>query len=967
MFVVDGLAKGNRRRDARQRTLLYFIRGESESKNRESKASKSNIEGEKPNLDVSKASGPHGVSESSSSKVVVKGGRDVSKEVMEKQLKEKTVEEKIQPVEDKVFQEASGFKVPRIGGDPLEFLSKSPRVIRDYPRPLYLLNVQYDGDVGKALIKFLDEEESDILLYYDGYDHKPYFLVDLPPDKVYSIEKVVSHPSFDHVERVEKIDLLFNKRKVMTKIVTKDPLAVRSLRTQFPKAWEANIRYHNNYIYDLQLIPGMPYYIREGKLEAVKTEISRDFYELLNKAFQEEHEETRKLAAEWAPLFEVPAPKVKRLALDIEVYTPFKGRMPDPHKADYPVISIAFAGSDGLNRVLILVRHDSVFGKPSEDYPKNASIELFDDERSLIIEAFRIINEYPVIVTFNGDNFDITYLYNRALKLGVPRELIPVTWFRDYPSFKKGLHIDLYKFFENKSIQVYAFSGKYKDLTLDAIANALLGVSKVKLEEHIGLLNIATLATYNYRDAWLTLQLTMFDNELVWRLMILLMRISKLGLEDVVRRKVSKWIQSLFYWEHRRRNYLIPLSEDIVALKSRVVTEAIIKGKKYAGAIVINPPMGVFFNVVVLDFASLYPSIIKRWNLSYETVDPPEGACSPDKKIYVRDENGNILHEVCIEKPGLTAQITGLLRDFRVKIYKKKAKDKSLSPTERSWYDVVQRAMKVYINASYGVFGASSFPLYAPPVAESVTAIGRYTIRNTITKARELGLKVLYGDTDSLFLWHPQEELLEKLREWVSKNFELELDIDKVYKYVAFSGLKKNYVGVYPDGTVDVKGLMGKKRNTPEFLKKAFVEVLEALGSVNTPEEFEKVKESIRQKIKTIYTRLRNTQFTLDELAFKVALSKDPDKYQKTTPQHVRAARQLKAVGITILAGDIIFFVKVKGREGVKPIQLAKLHEIHVDKYLEIVKSTFEQILQALNIDWKEIAGISKLEAFFGF
>jgi len=59
--------------------------------------------------------------------------------------------------------------------------------------------------------------------------------------------------------------------------------------------------------------------------------------------------------------------------------------------------------------------------------------------------------------------------------------------------------------------------------------------------------------------------------------------------------------------------------------------------------------------------------------------------------------------------------------------------------------------------------------------------------------------------------------------------------------------------------------------------------------------------------------------------------------------------------------------VKVKGKDGVKPIQLAKLHDIDVDKYLKAVESTFEQILNAINVDWKEIAGISKLEAFFGF
>ncbi len=852
-------------------------------------------------------------------------------------------------------------------GDPVEDLTSKPLVVKDYDRPVYLLNVQYDGDKGKALLKFLDEDKGIIIQYYDGYGHKPYFLVDIPPDKVKEISKIVSHPSFDHTEVVEKIDLLFNRKVTMTKIVTKDPLAVRTLRNYVPKAWEANIKYHDNYIYDLQLIPGMKYYIRNGKLELVKPAITGDFKKLLEEAFKDEHEDTRKLAIEWAPLFETPAPKARRLAVDIEVYTPFKGRMPDPNRADYPVISVALVGSDGYNRVLVLAREGIVFGEVPEDYPAGAVIEIFDDERALILEALRVIDNYPIVLTFNGDNFDLNYLYNRALKLGIPRELIPIKWFRDYPSLKKGVHIDLYKFFENKSIQAYAFSGKYKDFTLDAIASALLGVSKIKLEEHIGVLNIGRLVTYNYRDSWLTLQLTLFDNELVWRLIVLLMRISKNSLEDVVRRKVSKWIQGLFYWEHRRRNYLIPLSEDIQMLKNKVVTEAIIKGKKYAGAIVIDPPTGVFFDVVVLDFASLYPSIIKRWNLSYETIDPPDEACPKDKRIYVRDENGNIIHEVCVEKPGITAQITGLLRDFRVKVYKKKAKDKNLSPEERSWYDVVQKAMKVYINASYGVFGASSFPLYAPPVAESVTAIGRYTIKNTIKKARELGLKVLYGDTDSLFLWHPSEELLEKLREWVYRNFELELDVDKGYKYVAFSGLKKNYIGVYPDGTVDVKGLVGKKKNTPEFLKDAFNEVLQALGSVNTPEEFEEVKEYIRSKIKTIYLRLRNLQFTLDELAIRMTLSKNLDEYKKNMPQHVKAALQLSALGYRVFAGDVVFFVKVKGKDGVKPIQLAKLHDIDVEKYLKAVESTFEQILNAINVDWKEIAGISKLEAFFGF
>jgi DNA polymerase I len=226
--------------------------------------------------------------------------------------------------------------------------------------------------------------------------------------------------------------------------------------------------------------------------------------------------------------------------------------------------------------------------------------------------------------------------------------------------------------------------------------------------------------------------------------MILLARIAKTSIEDICRKQISRWIQNQFYWEHRRLNYLIPNPDDIKKHSRASGTRAVIEGKKYAGALVIEPPKGVFFNVIVLDVASLYPSIIKRYNLSYETVDYEK--CRQDKRVKIIDETGKEIHFVCMEKPGLTAQITGLLRDYRVGLYKKKAKDKSLPENVRAWYDVVQRAMKVFINASYGVFGADTFPLYSPAVAESVTAMGRKSLYSILKKVAEIGVKVLYGD-----------------------------------------------------------------------------------------------------------------------------------------------------------------------------------------------------------------------------
>ncbi len=829
----------------------------------------------------------------------------------------------------------------------------------------FLLDVDYDGERNKAVLIFYDEKTRRLLYWYDRTGHKPYFLTDLPPDKVKRISDLVNHPSFEGIEVVEKIDLLFGVKRVLTKIVTKDPLAVRSLRNKVPIAWEANIRYHVNYIYDRQLIPGLEYSIEGAIIREVCDVDENQLYELAKKVVSAEDKETIELAKGLAKLFETRWFSPPRIALDIEVYTPFAGRIPSPDLAEYPVMSVAFASTDGMRKVLVLAREGLKVTK-SEEFPLDVEVEIFDSEFAMMLEVFRIISSYPIVLTFNGDNFDLRYLYRRAQKLGIPQQWIPIK----IKSLAKGnrveyqakirtaLHIDLYKFFGNRAIQAYAFDAAYKELTLDAISQALLGYGKVQLEEDIGRLDLAMLVKYNVRDAILTLELTTFSNELVWKLMILLMRISKLGLEDVTRTTVSVWIKNMFYWEHRRRNILIPRSEDILRLKGKKVTEATIKGKKYAGAIVIDPPQGVFFNVVVLDYASLYPSIIMRWNLSYETIDPPEGVCRDVREIL--DEKGRVIHTVCFDKPGITAQLVGLLRDFRVHVYKKKAKDKSLPEDLRNWYDVVQRAMKVYINAAYGVFGAESFPLYAPSVSESVTALGRRTILMSIRKASELGLRILYGDTDSLFVWNPDPQALEELRKWVYENFGLELEVDKVYKFVAFA-LKKNYIGVLPDGGVVVKGLVAKKRHTPEFIKKLFSEILEDIKTVESPEDLFKIIEIVRRRLQEACMKLRYRLYTLDEVAFKMGLTKPLSEYKKNTPQHVKAALQLVHHGVNIGPGDVIIFVKVKSRDGVKPVHLAKISEIDPQKYLELMKSALEQLFTPLSITWEEVAGISRL------
>jgi DNA polymerase I len=303
----------------------------------------------------------------------------------------------------------------------------------------------------------------------------------------------------------------------------------------------------------------------------------------------------------------------------------------------------------------------------------------------------------------------------------------------------------------------------------------------------------------------------------------------------------------------------------------------------------------------------------------------------------------------------------GLLRDFRVKVYKRRAKDESIPQDLRTWYDTVQAAMKVYINASYGVFGNEAFPFYSLPLAESVTAIGRSVLVNTLKMAEKLSLHIVYGDTDSLFIWDPRGESLEELIRYIEDNYGLELEVDKKFKVALFSGLKKNYLGVTDRGEVVIKGMVGKKSNTPEFIKEEFKTVVNLLGGVRSFDDTVVVLDKVREHIAEVYRKLKTKGYTLEELSIKVMLSKDPGRYVKTTPQHVKAAKLLEKEGVRVGKGDIIAFVKTRDSVGVKPVRLAKLSEVDANKYLEYVRTAFEQILLALGVNWEEVGGQKSL------
>ena len=833
-----------------------------------------------------------------------------------------------------------------------------------------LISAAYNSQKMAAVLKFYDPTSQRIFLWADKSGHKPYCYSKLSPDEIPT--EISERDDVIEIKQVKLLDILNDKPIDVSKIIVKDPLAIGGTQTNksirnLIDTWESDIKYYESYLYDNSLIVGKYYKIENDTIIPYDLEISDETQLSLKNMLLDKQSDTNlpdpkqfdEHVAQWANLLNQPIPKIKRVSMDIEVES-VVGRIPDPKIAEKKITAVGFEGSDGLKQVFIL-RRSGIDEGVNELLP-GVKIIFYDEtkEKEMVLDTFELIEKYPLLITYNGDGFDLPYLYNRANRLGIDRQKNPLYMMRDSATLTDGVHLDLYRTMSNRAFQIYAFGQKYNDFSLNSVAKGLLGEKKIDYGVELGNLTLYQTANYCQNDARITYNLTGFNNDLLMNLLVVISRIARMPIDDISRMGVSQWIRSLLYYEHRQNGILIPRRQELDDKSSGVSNDAIIKDKKFRGGLVVEPKVGIHFDVTVMDFASLYPSIIKVKNLSYETVRCSHDEC---KKNTIPQTN----HWVCTKKNGLTSVLIGSLRDLRVNYYKNMAKKDTLTAEERQLFTVVSQALKVILNASYGVMGAEIFPLYFLPAAEATTATGRHIILSTIDKCKESGIDVLYGDTDSLFVKKPTPKQIEDIITRAKIDHNVELEIDKEYRYVVLSSRKKNYLGVTKNGKVDVKGLTGKKSHTPPFIKTLFYELLDILSEIKTIEEFERAKNKISDKISECARKVQAKEIPLQDMAFKVMLSKALNEYTKTIPQHIRAAKQLESIR-EIKKGDIISYVKILNKPGVKPIEMARKSEIDSSKYMEFMESMLDQLTSSMNLDFDTILGKPKqtgLEQFF--
>ena len=409
---------------------------------------------------------------------------------------------------------------------------------------------------------------------------------------------------------------------------------------------------------------------------------------------------------------------------------------------------------------------------------------------------------------------------------------------------------------------------------------------------------------------------------------------------------VSDWLKSIMYTYMRRNNILVPTSKE---LRRGIETHMV------PGALTITPKSGIYFNTVVTDFESLYPSCIDSYNLSYETVDCNHEEC----KINKVKEVG---HHVCTKRRGFLAALVGALKDLRIRWFKPLSKNNTLSETERHQAEITAKLLKLLTVSSYGV-SVRIHGLACPPLAESITGFGRWALQTTWDMAEQNGLHPVYGDTDSVFLENAQMDKVIRLIEAVKERLRLDLAVERHYSICVLSKAKKAYFGILADGTPDLKGLTAVKSNEPNFIQNVFKNCVKELSYVKNAEEYEQAKERIAAIVKNAIQILQDRKVELKDLVFSVSLYHDPKEKlaSKVLPQAYQCAAQLIDSGKEVKQRNTVSFIKVKpfnyrGKEfTVKPADhVHNLSEINVEDYVRNLTTALNQTLGPMGIKFEE-------------
>ncbi|RQW78210.1 MAG: DNA polymerase elongation subunit [Methanothrix sp.] len=760
----------------------------------------------------------------------------------------------------------------------------------------------------------------------------------------------------EEVERFEPIGYQVRPKK-MLKVTTHDPKEVRSLRERAKEVvgvkavYETDILFKNRFLID-QNLGGMSW------VDAPIPEWVEGRAGQIGRSGQAGQDGLLVKVESLHPVQQEANAPLRFMSFDIECL-PSHGEMPKAEVSPVILISMAFEppyqGPNGPVKDLVLV------GKSVDCHRYDVRICL--DEYDLLSQFTSILRDYDpdILAGYNSNEFDFPYLDTRAKQLHadirVGRE--GSSWYvrkivnRTDVSITGRVVVDL--------LPIIRSSYSLKQYTLRNASAELLKMEKYDVDpkEIEGLWaeggeGLVRFISYSRRDAVLALHL-LLDLRLMDKY-IAMSRASGSLLQDIVNGGQSGMVENLLLRRFRERGRVVPPKPDAGVSDERYVENEDLKG----GAVLV-PEKGLVEDVVILDYKSLYPTIMMAHNLCYSTVISGQGpAPAGADQIITAPSGGRFVSSET--SPGI---MPGVLRELLDQRTATKKLMKKASDDERRFLDAKQYAMKILLNSFYGYSGYARARLYSLALANAVTSFGRENILRTKKVIDEIGsvyvvdgvvifkdqmtfgkaatkgydLSVVYGDTDSVFVrlksisgeklsLEDAQLIGKKIAETVTANLPEPMEL--VFEAFARRGIflaKKRYalwvfepVGEEWKDRIKVRGMETVRRDWCGLTSKTLKTCLELVLKEG------KVDEAV-EHVRSVVVRLQTLDLALDpsileDLTLTRRYTKSTGSYKNKQP-HIQLVEKIKARGGQVPGvGDRVPFVIIQGKRSRKNKEL---------------------------------------------
>ncbi len=518
------------------------------------------------------------------------------------------------------------------------------------------------------------------------------------------------------------------------------------------------------------------------------------------------------------------------------------------------------------------------------------------DEAEMINELNSVVAhaDPDLIMTERGDSFELPYLHNHAslhdidLQLGREKDILPEGSGKSYFSYGRILY----------KPRGYLLAGR---LHLD---------KSIFLFREGGLLGLIDLS-----------------------------RITGIPLQELSRLSPGSAVTALQVNQALRDGVLVPWKRNL-AEYWKTAEELLIADR---GALVIEPKVGLHENAFEIDFASLFPNIMVKHNISPETV---LCGCCPDSEKRVPFTHYNI----CQQHTGLIPRVLKPLIERRM-TYKRRIKD---CPSRAEEYEMKQNILKWLLVTSFGYMGFNKARFGRIECHESITAYGREILLRTIELADGMGFEILHGIVDSLWVKGREPE---KLCELASREIGVPLELKGEFRWIVFLPNKSNgvgalnrYYGVMTNNKLKVRGIETRRSDTPRIIRNLQGDMLAKLAEAKTASDFYlKIPEAI-EVLREYTQKVLANECALKDLIFGTHVSRGCDEYRQFNNQ-MAAMKQMRQEGIETLPGQTIRYIITdhKSRNYQKRVIIPELADENTQydraKYYEYMLRAAESML----------------------